>query len=111
MRILAVVAMVFASLYYLQFGLQALVHYLPQGLLALVGAVALGYGAARAWRRRSASAFVAAGTAPLLLLHLVLTIQDPGELPFLIGSIPAPLVSGIAWIRSRRSPGVEAVAQ
>lgn len=87
-----------AALFYLQFGLQALVHYLPQGILALVGALALGRAAFLCLRRRPASALAFGGTIPVLVLHAVMTLMDPGELPFLIGSIPIPVVAGVAWL-------------
>lgn len=100
-RWLRFVLLLFASLYYLQFGLQALVHFLPQGILALVGAISLGWGAVRTLRSKPAALLVLIGTSPILILHAVLTLMDPGELPFLIGSIPAPLIALIATIRSR----------
>lgn len=87
-----------AALFYLQFGLQALVHFPPQGILALVGALALGRAAFLCLRRRPVSALVFGGTVPILVLHAVLTLIDPGELPFLIGSAPIPVVAGVAWL-------------
>lgn len=88
-----------AALFYLQFGLQALFQFPPQGILALVGA----FGLARAAfltvrRRRPVSALVFVGTVPLLVLHAVMTLIEPGELPFLIGSAPVPVVAGGAWL-------------
>lgn len=94
-----------AGLYYLQFGLQALFHYIPQGVLALLGAFALMWGAVRTMRRVPASLLVLVGTLPMLLLHGAMTVADPGELPFLIGSIPVPLVAGIAWLVGRQRSG------
>jgi hypothetical protein len=103
-RLAAVALLVLGCLFYLQFGLQALVHHLPQGILALVGAIALGWGAVRAGRGREAASVVFLGTVPVLVLHAAMTLEDPGELPFFIGSIPAPALAAIAWVlrRSRR---------
>lgn len=101
-RVASLVLLVLSALFYLQFGLQALIHFLPQGLLALVGAIALGWGAVLSFRGRSASAIVFIGAVPLLLLHAVMTLVEPGELPFLIGSTPVPLIAGAVWLVSRR---------
>ncbi len=90
---------ILAALFYLQFGLQALVHFLPQGILALVGAFALGRAALLSVHRRPVSALVFVGTIPLLVLHAGLTLLDAGELPFLIGSAPIPVVAGAAWLK------------
>lgn len=95
------VSLVVAALFYLQFGLQALVHYLPQGALSLVGAATLGWGAALRMRWKPASSVVLVGTFPILALHAALTLIDPGEMPFLIGSIPVPVAAAIALIRGR----------
>ena len=97
-----------AALFYLQFGLQALFHSLPQGVLTLVGAFALGWAAVRTPRKWSRSAIVLVGTLPLLVLHAVYTLINPGELPFLIGSAPAPVIAGAIWVltRSSRSDGL-----
>jgi peptidoglycan/LPS O-acetylase OafA/YrhL len=91
------------ALFYLQFGLQALFQSPPQGVLTLVGAVALGWAAVRAPREWSRSALVLAGTLPLLVLHAVFTLFDPGELPFLIGSAPVPVIAGAVWLLTRSS--------
>lgn len=99
-----VVLLVLGGLYYLQFGLQALDDLFLQGALTLVGAVALLAGAIRVIRRRPAAALVLAGTLPILVLHLAMTLEDPGELIFLIGSIPVPALAAIAWAWGRR-PG------
>ena len=88
-----------AALFHLQFGLQALVHYLPQGVLTLVGAFALSRAALLCLRRRPVSAVVFLGTIPILVLHAVMTLMEPGELPFLIGSTPIPVVAGVAWLK------------
>jgi uncharacterized membrane protein HdeD (DUF308 family) len=106
-RAIPVVVLALLALYYLQFGVQALAHFIPQGILALVGGVALGWAAVRAARRRASSSIVFWGTLPMLILHLAMTIEDPGEMPFLLGSIPVPLVAGVAWVvlRRRREPG------
>lgn len=105
-RAAIMVVLVAASLYYLQFGLQALAHHVLQGALALVGAAALGWGVVRCARREPAAPVVFLGTLPVLVFHAVLTIEDPGEMPFLVGSIPAPLIAGIAWLlRLSRGPG------
>ena len=95
-----------AALFYLQFGLQALVHYLPQGALSLVGAGALGWGAVHRMRARPASAVVLAGTLPILVLHGAMTLDDPGEMPFLIGSIPVPAAAAIAKASGQRWHGL-----
>lgn len=91
------------ALFYLQFGLQALFQFPPQGGLALVGALALGWAAARTAGEWPRSAIVLAGTLPLLVLHAVMTLVDPGELPFLIGSAPVPTIAGAIWISTRSS--------
>jgi hypothetical protein len=100
-RLAAVAVLVLGCLYYLQFGLQALVHHLPQGILALVGAIALGWGAVRSARGQQAASVVFLGTVPVLVLHAAMTLEDRGELPFLIGSVPAPAVAAIAWVLRR----------
>lgn len=92
-----------AALFYLQFGLQAVFHSPPQGGLALVGALALGWAAARTPRKWPRSAIVLAGTLPLLVLHAVFTLIEPRELPFLIGSAPVPVIAGAVWISTRSS--------
>lgn len=91
-----------AALFYLQFGLQALVHYLPQGVLSLVGAAALGWGAARRARETRSAVVVLVGTLPILALHAAMTLDDPGEMPFLIGSLPVPAAAALAAIWTRR---------
>lgn len=101
-RWVSVISLVGAGLFYLQFGLQALVHHLPQAILSLVGAAALLWGAVLRARGTSASAVVLVGTLPILGLHAVMTLEDPGELPFLIGSIPVPLVAAV-FLGVRRS--------
>jgi hypothetical protein len=101
-RLAAVAVLVLGCLFYLQFGLQALAHHLPQGILALVGATALGWGAVRSGRGRQAASVVFLGTVPVLVLHAAVTLEDPGELPFFIGSVPAPTVAAIAWGLRRR---------
>ena len=102
LRVAAALLLGFVALFYLQFGLQALAHHVLQGLLALVGAVALGWGALRICRRQPASSIVFLGTLPLFLFHVWFTVKDPGEMPFLIGSAPAPALAGVAWLISRR---------
>lgn len=97
----AVLCLVLAGLFYLQFGLQALAHHVPQGVLALVGAAALFWGAVRVGRGRTASGVVLLGTVPILGLHAFVTLEDQGELPFLIGSIPVPLVSALILLARR----------
>lgn len=94
-RWVSVLCLAGAGLFYLQFGLQALAHHVPQGILSLVGAVALLWGAVRRARGTAASGVVLIGTLPILVLHGVMTLEDPGELPFLIGSIPVPLVAAV----------------
>lgn len=103
-RVAAGIVLVLLGLFYLQFGLQALFHSPPQGALTLVGALALGWGAVQAFRKLPASAKVFLGTLPILVLHAVLTLIDPGELPFLIGSAPVPLVAGSIWLIFSRRP-------
>ncbi len=93
----------FSSLYYLQLGLQALDDFLPQGILSLVGAFALGWGTLLTFQRRPASGIVFLGTLPILFLHAKTTADDPGELPFLIGSLPVPLIAGLVWLVVRRA--------
>ena len=101
-RIASIIALALLALFYLQFGIQALFQYPPQGILSLVGCVALFWGAVRTFRRRPAAAIVFMGTVPILLLHAVLTLVEPGELPFLIGSLPVPLAAGAMWLVGRR---------
>lgn len=102
-RVVSVIALTLLGLFYLQFGLQALFQYVPQGVLSLVGAVFLGWGVVLTFQRRPASGRVFWGTVPIFLLHVVATLMDPGELPFLIGSAPVPIVAGLIWlINSRR---------
>jgi hypothetical protein len=97
-RVPRLILLVAIALFYLQFGLQALTQFLPQGALALVGAIALGRGAVRSYRGHSVLAIVFIGTVPLLLLHAVMTLLEPGELPFLIGSAPVPVLAGAVWL-------------
>jgi len=101
-RIASIMALVLLALFYLQFGLQALFQSPPQGILSLVGCVALFWGAVRTFRRRLAAPIVFLGNVPLLLFHAVFTLVDPGELPFLIGSLPVPLAAGAVWLVGRR---------
>jgi hypothetical protein len=93
-----------AALFYLQFGLQALVNFVPQGVLALLGAFALGRGAYLRLRGERVAFVVFLGTVPLLLLHAVMTLIESGELPFLIGSAPVPVVAGVVWLKQRARP-------
>ena len=104
-RWVSVACLVVAGLFYLQFGLQALAHHVPQGILSLVGAAALLWGAARRWRGTIASGVVLFGTLPILVLHAVVTLEDPGELPFLLGSIPVPLLATLFLLGSRQGFG------
>jgi hypothetical protein len=99
----AALVLLLVCLFYLQFGLQALAHHVPQGVLSLVGALALGLGAVGAARRRTAALTVFLGTLPVLLLHAAMFLDDAGELPFLIGSVPAPTIAGVTWLWRRRS--------
>ena len=101
-RIASTIALVLLALLYLQFGLQALFQSPPQGILVLVGCAALGWGAVRTFRRRPAAAVVFMGNVPILLFHAVFTLVDPGELPFLILSLPVPVAAGALWLVSRR---------
>ncbi len=101
-RIAIVITLVLLGLFYLQFGLQALFHSPPQGILSLVGCVALFLGAVRVFRRRPAAAIVFLGNVPIVLFHAVYTLVDPGELPFLIASLPVPLAAGAMWLVGRR---------
>ena len=100
-RLVGIVLLVLAALFYLQFGLQALLQFPPQGILALVGALALGRASFLRLRRKRVSALVFFGTTPLLVLHAVMTLIEPGELPFLIGSAPIPAGAGVAWLNQR----------
>ena len=93
--------LVFLALFYLQFGLQALAHHLPQGALAVLGAVALAWGSARFVKRAPAAKSICLGTMPIALLHVVVTISDPGELGYLLGSLPVPVVAGSVWVAHR----------
>ncbi|HVL91532.1 MAG TPA: hypothetical protein VM841_15000 [Actinomycetota bacterium] len=98
-----VILLIFGALFYLQFGLQSLTMHMLQAVSVLIGAAGLGWAAAAAIRRRPAAGIALWGTMPALLVHAGMTIQDSGELPFLIGSIPAPLIAGGALlIRARR---------
>lgn len=87
------IILVAVCLFHLQFGLPALAHDIVQGILSLIGAAALGWGAVRHARRRAASWIVLTGTLPVLVYHGALTFEDPGELPFLVASIPVPLIA------------------
>src|SRR5688572_24198169 len=96
-RIASSILLVAASLFYLQFGLQAMWHFLPQGILAITGALALGWAGIRTIQKRLAALIVFVGTVPIFLLHGAMTLIEPGELPFLIGSAPVPLLA-LAWL-------------
>jgi hypothetical protein len=89
------------TLFYLQFGLQPLVHHVPQAALSLVGATAIAWGTVRRLRGKAASLVALIGTLPVLALHAVMSLEDPGELPFLLGSIPAPVVAAVPMFRVR----------
>jgi hypothetical protein len=100
-RIGVIAVIVLVALFYLQFGLQALVHFWLQGALTLFGAAALAWGAARKVKGSTAALVVLVGTVPVFILHGVMTVVEPGELPFLVGSVPVPLVAGLAWLWGR----------
>ncbi len=100
-RVLALVIIIFAALYYLQFGAQALAHHFLQGALSLLGAAGLFRAAFLKLQSRPASPIVLFSTLPVFVFHIIATIQDPGELPFLIGSTPAPLTAAMILIFQR----------
>jgi hypothetical protein len=107
-----IIVLTLACLFYLQFGLQALVHHLPQGVLALVGAAALAWSAVRRAHGRTASLVALLGTLPILALHAAMTVEDAGELPFLVGSVPVPVIAAVAWISGRtRRADLEALSK
>ena len=106
-QVVTIIALVLLGHFYLQFGLQALFQFVPQGVLSLVGAVFLGWGAVLTFQRRPASGKVFWGTVPILLFHVVATLVDTGELPFLIGSLPVPIVAGLIWFIRRRPDSAE----
>lgn len=93
-----------AALFYLQFGVQAMFNFIPQGALAIAGAVAIAWAGVRMVRCASWPFLLFWGTLPLLVLHAVMTVIEPGELPFLIGSAPVPMVAGIFWFSGRNRP-------
>lgn len=102
LRVASLIGLALLALLYLQFGIQALFQSPPQGILSLVGSVALGWGAVRTFQRRPAAAIVVVGNVPILLFHAVYTLVDPGELPFLILSLPVPLAAAAMWLVGRR---------
>ena len=101
LRVAGFVGLVFLALFYLFFGLNALVHHAGQSALAFLGGAALGWGSARFIMRAPAAKVICLGTMPIALLHLFLTIADPGELGFLLASLPVPVVAGAIWVEHR----------
>lgn len=106
LRHAATAVVIFAALFYLQFGLQAWVHHRLQAGSVLVGALVLGWAAQRRITHRPAAAVALLGGLPALIVHAGMTIQDRNEANFLAGSVPVPLVAAIIlsarWIRRSR---------
>lgn len=93
----------FSTLFYLQFGLYAIVHSPPQAVLTLLGAAALAWATVRFVRGRLASPIACLGTLPLFVFHAVVEVAGfyPDEaLVFLYGAAVAPLLSGLFWLAS-----------
>ena len=106
-RALASVLLVFATLFYLQFGAQAIPHSAPQAALTFLGAMGLGWAAFRMARGQRAEGTVWLATMPLFLFQIVATFVIADESPiFLVGAGVAPLVAGLFWLirRLRRAP-------
>ena len=101
LRAAGFIVLVFLALFYLFFGLNALVHHVGQGAFAFLGGAALGWGSTRFIMRAPAAKVICLGTMPIAILHLILTIGDPGELGFLLVSLPVPVVAGAIWVTHR----------
>lgn len=101
LRAAGIIGLVILALFYVFFGLNALVHHAGQGASAFLGGVALGWGSARFVMRAPAAKVICLGTMPLAVVHLLLTIGDPGELGYLLASLPVPVVAGAIWIAHR----------
>lgn len=84
LRVAALLLLGLTTLFHLQFGVQALFHAPPQGVLALIAAGALGPGTFRIFRRQQVSAIVFLGTRPLFLIHIPHAVIAHGEMPFLL---------------------------
>lgn len=102
MGALASALLVFATLFYLQFGAQAVPHSAPQAALTFLGAMGLGWAAVRVARGQRAAGTVWFATMPLFLFQIVATFVIPDESPiFLVGAGVAPLVAGMFWLVRR----------
>lgn len=108
-RALAGALLVFATLFYLQFGAQAIFQSAPQAALTFLGATGLGWAAFRVARGERAAGTVWLATMPLFVFQIVGTFLIPDESPiFIVGAGIAPVVAGMFWLvrRLRRAPAV-----
>lgn len=102
-RVIGAILLGFATLFYLQFGLQAIAQSPPQAGLTLLGTVALAWATFRCVRGRLASPIACLGTLPLFVFHAVVEVSglytDEG-ITFLYGAAVAPVLSGLFWLAS-----------
>ena len=102
-RVIGAILLGFATLFYLQFGLQAIAQSPPQAGLTLLGTVALAWATFRCVRGRLASPIACLGTLPLFVFHAVVEVSGlyPDEgIIFLYGAAVAPVLSGLFWLAS-----------
>jgi hypothetical protein len=108
-RALASAVLIFATLFYLQFGAQAILQSAPQAALTFLGAIGLGWGAFRLARGERAAGTVWLATMPLFVFQIVGTFLIPDESPiFIVGASIAPVLAGMVWLvrRPRKSSAV-----
>lgn len=108
-RALASALLVFAALFYVQFGAHAILQSAPQAALTFLGAMALGWAAFRVVRGERAAGTVWLATMPLFVFQIVGTLLIPDESPiFIVGAGIAPVLAGMFWLvrRPRRAPAV-----
>jgi hypothetical protein len=100
-RVIGAILLGFATLFYLQFGLQSLAQSPPQAGLTLLGTAALAWATFRCVRGRPASPVACLGTLPLFVFHTAVEVSGryPDEgIIFLYGAAVAPVLSGLIWL-------------
>lgn len=108
-RALASAVLISATLFYLQFGAQAILQSAPQAAFTFLGAIGLGWAAFRLARGERAAGTVWLATMPLFVFQIIATFLIPDESPiFIVGAGVAPVVAGTCWLlrRPRSSPTV-----
>ena len=98
-RALASAPLVFATLFYLWFGAQAIPHSAPQAALTFLGGLGLGWAAFRVARGEWAAGTVWLATMPLFVFQIVATFLIPDESPiYIVGAGVAPVLAGGALL-------------